>query len=132
MTHGVSAELQPSIGHDCKDHGPADSGPCCEALQCCGLATAAGEPRYGVTDDGQFTYCLDCGSLVIDRVTHTRFHSILSSHAWTLAVLQNTHLAAHLHDKYDAVERIKRRTFDNWSADALAEVMAEREAPDGT
>lgn len=29
-----------TIGHGCKDHGPADSGECCEALQCCGLATS--------------------------------------------------------------------------------------------
>ena len=78
-------------------------------------------PRYATTDDGRL-YCEDCGVAVILKATHTRFHSILSSHGWTLAVLQNTHLSAVTHDRYDAVERIKRRTFDNWSADAFAEV----------
>lgn len=86
---------------------------------------AAGEPRYATTDDG-VRYCQDCGSPVVDKTVHTRFHSILSSHGWTLAVLQNTHLSATTHDRYDAVERIKRRTFDNWSADAFAEVVGDR------
>lgn len=82
------------------------------------------EPRYARTDDGT-AYCEDCGLAVVEKRAHTRFHSILASHGWTLAVLQNTHLSATTHERYDAVERIKRRTFDNWSAAALAEVMAE-------
>lgn len=79
------------------------------------------EPRYATSDAGG-RYCQDCGCAVEDEFAHTRFHSILSSHGWTLAVLQNTHLSAITHDRYNAVERIKRRTSDNWSADAFAEV----------
>jgi hypothetical protein len=77
-------------------------------------------PRYKVTDGT--TVCEDCGVVVAITEAHTRFHSILSSHAWTLAVLKTSHVAAHIHDKYDTVERIDSRKFDNWSADALAEV----------
>jgi hypothetical protein len=84
--------------------------------------SAAGEPRYAVTDSG-IDYCQDCGVAVIDRTAHTRFHSILASHGWVLAVLKNTHLSMTTHDRYDSTERIDRRKFDNWSADALAEVM---------
>lgn len=74
--------------------------------------------------------CPDCGVEVIDEKVHARFHSILSSHAWALAVLKTSHVAAHIHDKYDTVERIDRRKFDNWSADALAETMkGRREEP---
>ena len=76
--------------------------------------------RIGHTDS---VVCLDCGVLVMEKAAHTRFHSILSSHAWTLAVLKISHVAAHVHDKYDTVERIDSRKFDNWSADALAEVI---------
>ncbi len=83
------------------------------------------EPRYE-EEDGILA-CLDCGAIVVDRKTHTRFHSILSSHAWTLAVLKTSHIAAHVHDKYDAVERIDSKRFDSWSADALAEVVAEHD-----
>lgn len=84
--------------------------------------TAASEPRYAITDSG-IDYCQDCGVAVVDRTAHTRFHSILASHGWVLAVLKNTHLAARVHDRYDAVERIDSKRFDNWSSDALAEVM---------
>lgn len=89
----------------------------------------SGEPRYetaseqlrriGHTDS---VVCTDCGVFVMDVAAHTRFHSILSSHAWALAVLKTAHIAAHVHDKYEVVERIDSKRFDNWSADALAEV----------
>jgi hypothetical protein len=89
---------------------------------------AMAEPRYvphpqRITD--AIERCLDCGALILaeDRPAHTRFHSILSGHAWALAVLKTTHIAAHVHDKYDAAERIDSRKFDSWSGDALAEVM---------
>jgi hypothetical protein len=83
-------------------------------------------PRYQVQDC--VTVCLDCGVVVIITDAHTRFHSILSGHAWSLAVLKTSHIAAHVHDKYDVVERIDSKKFDNWSADALAEVVAEMES----
>jgi hypothetical protein len=43
---------------------------------------------------------------------------------WSLAVLKTSHIAAHVHDKYDVPERIDSRRFDSWSGDALAEVIA--------
>ncbi len=96
----------------------------------------AGEPRYetayelgqrlGHTDS---VVCLDCGAFVLDKAAHTRFHSILSAHARVLAVLKTSYIAAHVHDKYDAVERIDSKTFDSWSGDALAEVIAAHEQP---
>jgi hypothetical protein len=82
-------------------------------------------PRYEVKDG--VTACLDCGVVVAITEAHTRFHSIMSSWAWMLAVLKTSHVAAHIHDQYDVVERIDRRKFDNWSADALAEVTADME-----
>ena len=92
------------------------------------------EPRYTFPDPKMVAIyglerCLDCGSLIYteDKPAHTRFHSILSSHAWALAVLKTSHIAAHVHDKYDVVERIDSKKFDNWSADALAEVIAEHD-----
>jgi len=78
-------------------------------------------PRYQVADG--VTVCLDCGVVVAITEAHTRFHSIMSSWAWMLAVLKTSHVAAHIHDQYDVVERIDRRKFDNWSTDALAEVV---------
>ena len=84
-------------------------------------------PRY-VSPLPVVASCEDCGAAVTDQAAHTRFHSILSAQAWTLAVLRNAHLAAQLHDKYDAVERIDSKRFDSWSADALAEVVAEHTA----
>jgi len=77
-------------------------------------------PRYRETDGT--TVCEDCGVVVAIREAHTRYHSIESSWAWALAVLKTSHVSAGVHDKYDTTERIDRRTFDNWSADALAEV----------
>jgi hypothetical protein len=62
--------------------------------------------------------------LVEDQSTHKRFHSILNSHAWALAVLQTSHISREVHDAFDIRERIQRRRFDNWSADAFAEVVA--------
>lgn len=89
----------------------------------------SGEPRYtqygpvaAFALDHAVT-CQDCGSVVTDQPAHTRFHSILSGHAWSLAVLKASHLAAHVHDKYDVTERIDSRKFDSWSADALAEAV---------
>lgn len=72
--------------------------------------------------------CADCGALVADWVVHARFHSILDAHGWALAVLKGSHLSARTHDRYDVTERIGRRKFDSWSADALAQAIAEHEA----
>jgi hypothetical protein len=83
--------------------------------------------RIGHTDS---VVCADCGVFVMDTAAHTRFHSILSSHAWSLAVLKTSHVTAHVHDKYDAVERIDSKRFDNWSADALAEVTGDSPPPE--
>ena len=83
----------------------------------------SGEPRY-VTDDLGQVGCLDCGSLVIDQAAHTRFHSILSGHAWALAVLSTAHLGASVHDRYEVTEKIRSKRFDSWTNDALADVMA--------
>ena len=79
-------------------------------------------PRYKVTDG--VTVCEDCGVVVAITEAHARFHSILSAHAWALAVLKNSHIAAHAHDRYDVVEKINSKRFDSWSRDALAEVIA--------
>lgn len=77
------------------------------------------------TPEREVFLCADCGALVGDQGIHDRFHSILNSHAWALAVLQTSHVSAEVHAAFDVRERIQRRQFDNWSADALAEVMAE-------
>ena len=78
--------------------------------------------RIGHTDS---VVCADCGVFVMDVAAHTRFHSILSGHAWCLAILKTTHIGPGVHDRYDAVERIDRKRFDSWSNDALAEVTGE-------
>jgi hypothetical protein len=87
-------------------------------------------PRYKEIDGA--TVCEDCGAVVGIREAHTRFHSILSGHAWSLAVLKTAHVAAHIHDRYAVVERIDSRKFDSWSADALAEVIkdVQRQGPE--
>ena len=97
--------------------------------------TVAAEPRYETAAELQrrtgstgSVVCADCGVFVTDKTAHTRFHSILSSWAWTLAILKTSHIGPTVHDRYDVVERIDRRKFDNWSADALAEVTAAHEA----
>jgi hypothetical protein len=72
----------------------------------------SGAPRYEVRDGDLI--CLDCGSLIIEEAAHTRFHSILSGHAWVLAVLRNTHVGASVHERYDVLERLARRQFDSW------------------
>ena len=87
------------------------------------------EPRYvtaaelarlrGHTDT---VVCMDCGVFVMDKTAHTRSHSIMSSWAWALAILKTRHIGPEAHDRYDVVERIDSRRFDNWSADAFAEV----------
>ena len=89
------------------------------------------QQRTGHTDT---VVCLDCGVFVMDKTAHTRSHSIMSSWAWALAVLKTAHIAAHVHDKYDAVERIDSKRFDSWSNDALSEVIGEdvRSAPGRT
>jgi hypothetical protein len=91
-------------------------------------------PRYETAYElGQRTghadsvVCTDCGAFVMDVAAHTRFHSIMSSWAWTLAILKTSHVGPKVHDRYDVVERIDRRKFDSWSGDALAEVIAGHE-----
>jgi hypothetical protein len=84
-----------------------------------------GEPRYKLLTSESELLCLDCGALVAERAAHTRFHSVLSGHAWALAVLKTSHIAAHVHDKYDVVERIDSKRFDSWTGDALAEVAGD-------
>ena len=90
-------------------------------------------PRYRVADG--VTVCEDCGAVVTiitaggyragDAGAHTRFHSILGSHAWALAVLKTAHVAAGIHDEYNVTQRIDSKTFGSWSAGALAEVIAD-------
>ncbi len=88
-----------------------------------------GEPRYtqygpvAAFAPGAAVTCLDCGSVITDQAAHTRFHSILSGHAWALGVLKTSHIAAHVHEKYDVAERIDSRKFGSWSGEALAEVI---------
>ena len=77
--------------------------------------------RTGKTDT---VVCADCGVFVMDKTAHTRFHSIMSSWAWALAILKTSHVGAEIHGKFDVAERIDRRKFDNWSADALAEAIS--------
>lgn len=90
----------------------------------------SGEPGYETaaellrrTGKTNSVVCLDCGTFVMDVGAHTRFHSIESSWAWALAVLKTAHIAAHVHDKYEAYDKINSKKFDNWSADALAEAI---------
>jgi hypothetical protein len=80
--------------------------------------------RIGHTDS---VVCMDCGVFVMDVAAHTRFHSILSGHAWSLAILKTSHVADHVHARYDVAERIDRRKFDSWSSEALAEVIGRME-----
>ena len=82
-------------------------------------------PRYQETDG--VTVCEDCGAVVAITEAHTRFHSILSGHAWSLAVLKNSHITARVHDRYDVPQRIDSKTFDSWSSEALAEILANLE-----
>lgn len=84
--------------------------------------------RLGHTDS---VVCADCGVFVMDTTAHNRFHSILSGHAWALAILRNSHIGPHVHDRYDVTERIDSKRFDNWSADALAEVVSTLAPDDG-
>jgi hypothetical protein len=88
------------------------------------------EPRYRDVKGSGGVICEDCGVLVIVREAHTRFHSILSGHAWMLAILKTSHVGPKVHDRYDVIERADRRTFDSWSGDALAEVIADMDAQD--
>ena len=83
--------------------------------------------RYTVRLELEPRVCTDCGAIVNadHRAIHDRWHSILASHGWALAVLQTAHIAAHVHDRYEAYDKINSRKFDNWSADALREVMGD-------
>jgi len=86
----------------------------------------SGEPRYEAhvgNHVGGDLVCLDCGVIVADRAAHSRFHSILSGHAWALAVLKTAHIGASVHDQYTVRERIDSKQFDSWTNDALAEVL---------
>ena len=76
--------------------------------------------RIGHTDT---VVCADCGVFVMDVAAHTRYHSIESGWAWALAVLKTAHIAAHVHDKYEAYDKIDSKRFDSWTNDALAEVI---------
>ena len=94
------------------------------------LSTRLGQPRLRPLEGEEIVLtshlllCEDCGALVMDNAAwaHTRFHSILSGHAWALAVLKTAHIGAHVHDRYDVPERIDSKRFDNWSGDAFKEV----------
>ena len=56
--------------------------------------TSMTEPRYKeIAGLLVSTYCEDCGVAVVDRKAHTRYHSIESSWARTLAVLKTAHIA---------------------------------------
>lgn len=66
--------------------------------------------------------CLECGVPVWDTEIHGRFHSILSSHAWAIAVLSTSHISESAHDRYEIYEKIRSKKFDNWSDDAFKEV----------
>jgi hypothetical protein len=83
-------------------------------------------PRYRVTDG--VTVCEDCGVVVAITEAHTRFHSILSTHARSLGILKISHIGPKVHDDYDGIDRLARRMGDPWSVDALAEVIAGHEA----
>jgi hypothetical protein len=85
------------------------------------------KPRYEHwREDGKDGLtCLDCGCRIDTEAAHTKFHAILSSYAWALAILQNAHIGPEVHNKFDVRERVLRRSFDNWSAEALAEVAQE-------
>jgi len=76
------------------------------------------EPRYAPFLGAKWS-CEDCGVAVTNQATHTRFHSILSAHAWALAVIQNAHMAAHVHDRYEVVDKIHSKRFDSWTNDVL-------------
>lgn len=85
-----------------------------------GYETAAEQlKRIGHTDS---VVCTDCGVFVMNVAAHNRFHSILSAQAWALAVLTTSHIGPAVHARFDVHERIGRRKFDSWTADALAEV----------
>ena len=96
--------------------------------------SASAPPRYephARNHVGADLICLDCGSIVAIEAVHTRFHSILSGHAWALAVLKTAHIAASVHDRYEVPERIDSKRFDSWTNDALAEVIAGRDTAGG-
>jgi hypothetical protein len=61
--------------------------------------------RYRWEEHG-LRVCQDCGALVGERESHDRFHAILNEHALLLALLKVSHLAAHVHDRYDIDERL--------------------------
>lgn len=71
--------------------------------------------------------CLECGAMVLDRDEHDRFHAILNHQGKAIAVLINAHLTERTHARYDVRERIGENP-NNWSAEAMAEVVADIEA----
>lgn len=83
------------------------------------------EPHVG------FVYCEDCGSVVPEglRPIHDRHHAIQNDGARAIAMLMVTHIAPHVHDRYDVKDRFDaKRNTDNWSAEAFAEVTSELDA----
>jgi hypothetical protein len=66
-------------------------------------------PRYVNTSVPPGLLCEDCGVMIGSQEAHTRFHGIMSSWALALAILRTSHIAAHVHDKYDVDERIMAR-----------------------
>jgi hypothetical protein len=67
--------------------------------------------------------CLDCGSLVWDRVTHDRSHAIQGDVGRSLAMIVNAHITPAAHALFNVYEKIsKGRNRNNWSGEALDEV----------
>jgi hypothetical protein len=80
---------------------------------------------FGYEVRGCDLMCLECGVPVWDKKIHARFHSILGGHGHAVAVLTVAHIASHVHDKYEAYDKIMARRHDSWSADAFEEVRKE-------
>lgn len=68
--------------------------------------TAQSWERLGYLD---MCVCTDCGTFVMDKRAHDRFHSILSEHALAIAILLTSHIGERVHSRYDVHERINRR-----------------------
>lgn len=54
----------------------------------------------------RFDVCSDCGAIVANKRTHDRFHAIGNHQAKAIGVLVVSHIAEHVHDRYDVRERI--------------------------
>lgn len=61
--------------------------------------------------------CMACGVLVVDKESHDRLHSIMSSWALAIAILKTSHVSEEIHDNWDVIQRIDRRRFRNNNAD---------------